>query len=120
VWLVVDVQPFAACCRSLIHQCPDQLPTDAMPPVGTVDDGVEHERVRPAVPTGIHKADQGVAFESTDPGQAVMLETLGPWLGSAGPIAKGASVRSDSTSSSIGNRTLSSTSPITVPSNGCL
>jgi hypothetical protein len=49
--------------------------------------------VRPAVPTGMDKPDQGVAFESTDPGQAVMLETLGPWLGSAVPIAKGTSMQ---------------------------
>ena len=91
--LVVDMQPFAACGRSLIHQCPNQRPTDAMPPVRAVDDGVEHECVRPTVPTGMHKPDQGVVFESTDPGQAVMLETLGPWLGSAVPIAEGASVQ---------------------------
>ena len=91
--LVVDVQPFAACGRGLIDKSADQRLTDALPPVSGVDDGVKHERVRPAVPTGVHKPDQGVMSESTDPGQAVMLEALRPWLGSAVPIAKGASVQ---------------------------
>lgn len=91
--LVIDVQPFAACGRRLIDQGPDQRLTDALPPVIGVDDGVEDERVRPAVPAGVHKPDQGVTFEGTDPGQAVMLETPPPWLGSAVPTAEGASVQ---------------------------
>ncbi len=95
--LVIDVQPFAACGRGLIDQGPDQRLTDAAPPVSGVDDGVEHERVRPAVPTGVHEPDQGVAFESTDPGEAVLLETLRPWLWSAVRIAKARACRSDST-----------------------
>jgi hypothetical protein len=93
VRFVIDVQPFAACGCRLIDQGPDQRLTDALPPVIAVDDGVQYERVRPAVPAGVHKPDQGVVFEGTDPGQAVMLKTLRPWLGSAAPIAEGASVQ---------------------------
>jgi len=80
VRFVVDVQPLAAGRRDLLDEEVDEGARDAAPLVGGVDDGVEEEGVKAAVPAGVHEADQRVTAEGADPGQAVPFQAYRPWL----------------------------------------
>ena len=71
VGLVVDVQPLAARLPGFGRRCEHEFTANPTPLVVRVDDGVQYEGVRAAVPAGVHEPDKGASGEGSDPGEAV-------------------------------------------------
>ena len=71
--LVVNVQPLAARRSHFRDEDFDEAFPHPQPLVISVNDGVEEEGVRPAVPARVHEADQAIPLERAHPRQAVPL-----------------------------------------------
>lgn len=74
VRFVVDVQPLAAGRCDLFGEEIDQGARDAAPLTCGVDDGIEEEGVKAAVPAGMHESNQRVTAKGAHPGQAVLFQ----------------------------------------------
>lgn len=73
VGLVVDVQPLAARPPGFGRRREHEFTANPTPLVLRVDDGVQYEGMRAAVPAGVHEPDRGASGEGSDPGEAVTL-----------------------------------------------
>lgn len=69
--LVVDVQPLAARPSGFSRHREHEFSAYSTPLVVRVNDGVQYEGVRVAVPAGVHEPDQRASGEGSDPGEAV-------------------------------------------------
>ncbi len=76
--LEVDVKPRAARLVSCASRSTNQLDSNALVTVLSVDDRVQHEGVSPAVPGDVDEPDQSAGVERLHPGQAVCFEPLAP------------------------------------------
>ncbi len=74
VRFVVDVQPLAAGRCDLFGEEIDQGARDAAPLTCGVDDGIEEEGVKAAVPAGMHESNQRFTAKGAHPGQAVPFQ----------------------------------------------
>lgn len=78
VGLVVDVQPLAASAPGFGRCREHELTADPAPLVVGMDDGVQHEGVRAAVPANLDEPDEGASGNCADPGEAVTLQPPRP------------------------------------------
>lgn len=78
VRFVVDVQPLAPGRRYFGGERLHEGGADSSSLVVRVDDGVEEERVRAAIPASVDEAHERTVLEGADPGQTVAFETLRP------------------------------------------